>query len=175
MEAPVFRGLLFCVLNFMAIAYTSSSAVPTSTKAFIGHGPLVQYSMDRGQYGSVAESPSGYNANLFANRIPFSSGTVVVPTGTWLYSNHSGLLSPLFKARVVNYAPTANHVIWVGINATGNAAALNTGLGTPLSGGASFEFGGFATAPIRNIWAITAPGQTQIANVYQQFSNFENL
>ena len=63
----------------------------------------------------------------------------------------------------------------MGINATGNEAALNTGLGTPLSGGASFEFGGFATAPIRNIWAITAPGQTQIANVYQQFSNIESI
>ena len=159
----------------MAIAYTSSTAVPTSTKSFVGHGPLTQQSMDYGQSGSVAEFPSGYNSAIFAARVPFSTGMSIDPTGSFIYSNATGTQA-IQKLIVMNYAPTNKSVVWVGINAIGTGStSISTGMGIPLSGGASVEFGGYGTAPIRNAWAIATPGNTQTVHAYGQFSNYEGL
>jgi len=160
----------------MAIAYTSSAAVPTSTKAFVGHGPLTQQSMNYGQFGSVAESPSGYNLGIFTLKVPFSTGVNINQTGSFIYSNESGSSAALYKLIVMNYAPTNKSVVWVGVNAIGTgASSISTGMGIPLSGGASIEFGGFGTAPIRNAWAIATPGNTQVVHAYGQYSNYEGL
>lgn len=176
MKTPITWGFLFCVLTFMAIAYTSSSAVPTSTKAFVGHGPLTQHSMNYGQAGSVAESPSGYNSAIFNSRVPFSTGMNINPTGSFVFSNESGLLPPLYKLIVMNSAIVNKTVVWVGVNAIGTGvASFNTGMGIPLSGGSSIEFGGYGTAPVRNAWAISTPGNLQTINAYGQYSNYEGL
>ena len=160
----------------MALAYTSSSAVPTSTKAFVGHGPLAQQSMDYGQTGSVAESPSGYNSAILLAKVPFSTGVNVNPTGQFIFSNESGTTAPVQKLLIVNYAPTNKSVVWVGVNAIGTGiSSISTGMGIPLSGGASIEFGGYGTAPIRNAWAIATPGNTQVVHAYGQYSNYEGL
>lgn len=160
----------------MVLAYTSSNAVPTSTKAFIGHGPLTQQSMNYGQEGSVAESPSGYNLAIFSTRIPYATGANVVPTGQFVFSDLNGYNAPAEKLIIMNSAPTNKNVVWVGINAVGTGASyMSTGVGIPLSGGSSIEFGGPGTAAIRNAWAMTAPGQTQTINVYGQHSDIGAL
>lgn len=160
----------------MALAYTSSSAVPTSTRSFVSHGPLVQQSTTYGQIGSVAESPSGYNSTILTAKVPFSTGVTVNPTGQFIFSNESGTTAPLQRLLVMNYAPTNKSVIWVGINAMGTGSlSINTGMGIPLSGGSSVEFGGYGTAPIRNAWAIATPGNTQTVHAYGQYSNYEGL
>lgn len=175
-EAPVFRGLLFCVFKNMALAYTSSNAVPTSTRAFIGYGPLVQQSMQYGQEGSVAESPSGTNFGIFISKVPFATGTNVASTGAFIFSNETGSLAPMEKLTVLNYAPVNKHVVWVGINAVGTGFNyMSTGVGIPLSGGQSIEFGGPGLSPIRNAWAITAPTQSQTVYVYGQHAASEAL
>lgn len=160
----------------MALAYTSSNAVPTSTKAFIGIGPLVQVSKNYGQEGSVAESPSGYNNSEFNRKVPFATGMSVVPTGEFIYSAESNLKGPFFKMLIVNPGISNKNVIWAGINAISTGSAyMSTGVGIPISGGASYEFGGLGAAPVRNLWVMTNPGQTATANVYGQFSNIEAL
>ena len=160
----------------MALAYTSSNAVPTSTKAFIGVGPLNQVSKNYGQEGSVAESPSGFNNNEWSKKIPFATGMNVVPTGQYIYSSIDNGKGPFFKMLVVNPGIANKNTIWVGINAIGTGTAnMSTGLGIPVSGGSSYEFGGLGAAPIRNLWVMTNPGQTATANVYGQFSNLEAL
>jgi len=160
----------------MALAYTSSNAVPTSTKAFLGHGPLTQQSMNYGQAGSVAESPSGFNNAEFLRKVPFATGMNVIPTGEFIYSSVDNGKGPFFKMLVVNPGIANKNVIWVGVNAVGTGSAnMSTGVGIPVSGGASYEFGGIGAAPIRNLWVMTNPGQTATANVYGQFSNIEAL
>lgn len=161
----------------MALAYTSSNAVPTSTRAFVGYGPLVQQSMLYGQEGSVAESPSGSNFIIFSAKVPFASGTNVSATGTFIFSNDSGSYAPMQKLTVLNYGPTNKHVVWVGVNAVGTGFSyMSTGVGIPLSGGQSVEFGGLGLAPIRNAWALTAtPSQSQIVYAYGHHAAAEAL
>jgi hypothetical protein len=175
-KAPVYRGLFFCVLTNMALAYTSSNAVPTSTKAFLGKGPLVQQSMNYGQAGSVAESPSGFNLIEFTRKVPFSTGINVIPTGQYIYSTEDNLKGPFFKMLVVNPGVANKNVIFAGINAIGTGTAnMSTGVGIPISGGGSYEFGGLGTSPVRNLWVISSPGQTATAQVYGQYDNLEAL
>lgn len=160
----------------MALAYTSSNAVPTSTKAFFSKGPLIQVSQDYGQNGSVAESPSGFNNNKLIKETPFSTGMTVTPTGQFIYSSTDNGKGPFFKMLIVNPGIANKNVIWAGINAIGTGFAyMSTGVGIPISGGASYEFGGIGAAPIRNLWVMTNPAQSATANVYGQFSNSEAI
>lgn len=159
----------------MALAYTSSNAVPTSTKAFMSKGPLIQQSIDYGQQGSVAESPSGFNAAKLIRETPFGTGMVVVPTGQYAYNNETNNKGPFFKMLLVN--PVSNkQTVWAGINAPATGQTyMSTGIGIPISGGSSYEFGGLGAAPVRNLWVMTQPGQTGNVSVYGQFSNAEAI
>jgi hypothetical protein len=128
--------------------------------------------MNYGQEGSVAESPSGYNLNAFLTRVPYSTGALVNETGNYIFSDNVGSFSPMEKLIIMNSAPTSKNVVWVGINAPDSGASyMSTGVGIPLSGGLSIEFGGPSVASVRNAWAVTAPGQTQYVNVYGQYSD----
>lgn len=159
----------------MALAYTSSNAVPTSTKAFMSKGPLIQQSIDYGQQGSVAESPSGFNAAKLIRETPFGTGMALIPTGQYVYNSETNNKGPFFKMLAIN--PISNkQPVWVGVNAPATGQTyMSTGIGVMISGGSSYEFGGLGAAPVRNIWAMTGAGQTGFISVYGQFSNAEAI
>ena len=156
-----------CILN-MALSYTKTGIVPTSTRVYVSRGPLASGSTHYGQIGTVTENPSGYNLARERKLVPFSVGTgMVVPTtGVFVFDSRTQAIGPFHKLLVSNPGAT---IIYAGVNSASGQIALSQGLA--IESGQSYEFGGNATAPIRNAWCITATA-TGSVQVYGQFSNY---
>lgn len=106
--------------------------------------------LDWGLPGVHFINQSGYNDQYDLDNPPFSvpSGFEIDSTGVFIMPPTE---DPVIKFTVKNL--DATHDIFVGINVeTSGGWSIDDGF--PLVAGASFEFGGDDTQPIRNVWGI---------------------